>query len=120
MGEIKSFRDLKVWQKTHLLVLKVYHLTKKYPKEEQFGLISQTRRAVISVASNIVEGFKKRSKKDSCNFYNISEGSLEETKYQLLVAKDLVYIEPEEYDEMMNICEEVGRMLNGWIVSQSK
>lgn len=119
MGEIKSFRDLKVRQKAHQLVLLVYRLTKKYPREEQFGLVSRSRRAVVSIASNVVEGFKKKSKKDSRNFYNISEGSLEETKYQLLLAKDLGYIGSEEFDEVIGNCEEVGRMLNGWIESQS-
>ena len=76
------------------------------------------RRAAISVASNIVEGFKRKSVKDRIHFYNIADGSLEELKYQLLVARDLKYIAEEIYQEIMGLAEEVSKMLNSWIKTQ--
>ncbi len=92
-SKLKSFEDLKVWQKAHAIALEVYKLTQKYPSEEKFGLISQMRRSVVSVPANIVEGFKKRGTKDKANFYNIAQGSLEELKYYLILSKDLKYID---------------------------
>ncbi|MFA5771072.1 MAG: four helix bundle protein [Patescibacteria group bacterium] len=118
MAEIKTFKDLKVWQKAHLLVLLIYKLTAKFPLEEKYGLVSQMRRAVVSVASNIVEGFKRKTAKDSLNFYNISDGSLEELKYQLLVSLDLGYISKNDYLEALNLAEEVSKMLQSWSKSQ--
>ena len=79
-----------------------------------FGLVSQSRRCAVSVPSNIAEGFKRSSKNDSVHFYNMSEGSLEELKYQLLLAKDLMYINSEEYETAFGLAEEVGKILNGW------
>jgi four helix bundle protein len=72
----KTFADLILWQKAHHWVLEIYKLTKSFPKEEQFGLISQLRRAAVSVPANIAEGFKKKSKTDKARFYNIAQGSL--------------------------------------------
>jgi four helix bundle protein len=76
-----SFRDVIAWQKAHSLVLNVYELTKQFPKEELFGLTSQMRRSAISVAANISEGYRKKSKPDKARFYNIAQGSLDETLY---------------------------------------
>lgn len=120
MAQIKHFQELKVWQKAHQLVLKVYQVTKDFPKEERYALLVQIRRAVISVASNIVEGFNRYSVNDSLHFYNFARASLEEVKYQLLIANDLNYISLEVYQESLILSEEVGRMLNSWIKSQIK
>ena len=120
MGEIKTFQDLKVWQKAHQLVLEIYSLTKRFPVEERYGLVSQLRRAAVSVASNIVEGFRRRSVADSVHFYNISDASLEEVKYQLLVSCDLVYLSKQEYVEVFHLTEEVSKMLRSWAESQHK
>jgi four helix bundle protein len=120
MGKIKTFQDIKVWQKAHELALRVYKLTKNFPVEERFGLAHQMRRAAVSIASNIVEGFERKSSKDSLHFYNISDGSLEELKYQLFLAKDLNYINKKEYNETIMLAEEVSKMLNSWIKSQRK
>ena len=81
--------QLKVWQKAHKVVLKVYKMTSSFPKEEKFGLVQQMRRSCVSVPANIAEGFKKKGLKDKANFYNIAQGSLEEFKYYLLLSNDL-------------------------------
>jgi four helix bundle protein len=112
---IQKFQDILAWQKAHELVLVVYELTKLFPKEELFGLVSQLRRAAVSVPSNIAEGFKRRTKNDSIHFYNIAQGSLEEAKYQLLLAKDLQYIKIENYPSVQNLADETGRLLAGWL-----
>lgn len=117
-NKINSFKDLKVWQKSHVLVLEVYKITQGFPRNEEFGLTSQIRRAAVSIPSNIAEGFKRKSTKDSLHFYNIAEGSLEEVRYQLILARDLGYIDSEKYDELELIADEVSRMLCGWIKSQ--
>jgi four helix bundle protein len=111
---------LLVWQKSHELVLKIYEVTKNFPKDEQFGLTSQIRRAATSIPSNIVEGKARGSSKDYNRFLLIARGSLEETKYQLLLAKDLKYINEEMYKEVLNITKEVGRLLNGLMAAIDK
>jgi len=87
----KRFTDLIVWQKAHRFVLSVYRLTCSFPKEEIYGLTSQLRRAAISIAANIVEGFKKTGPADKIRYLNISQGSLEECRYYLILANDLGY-----------------------------
>lgn len=111
---MQTFKDLKVWGKAHNLVLSIYEITKKFPNEEKFGLISQVRRAAVSIPSNIVEGFKRKTKNDSLHFYTIAEGSLEEVKYQVLLSKDLKYIPEEIYKGIILQTEEVGKMLYGF------
>lgn len=114
MAAIKTFSELVVWQKSHLLVWEVYKVTEKNPKSEIFSLTNQTRRSTVSVPSNIAEGFKRNSKADSLHFYTIAEGSLEELKYQLFLAKDLKYIDEQEYQKLLALSEDVGRLLHGW------
>lgn len=116
-GKIHKFEDLEVWQKSHNLVLEIYIITKDFPKEEKFGLISQMRRAVVSVPTNIVEGFRKRSEKDKTNFYNIAQASLDELRYYIILARDLHYLDNSKTDEICEKIEEVARMLNGLINS---
>ena len=111
MEKTKKFTDLIVWQKAHQLVLKVYQITKTFPKEEIYGLTSQLRRAAVSVPNNIAEAYKKRSAKDKLHFLNISETSLEETKYLLILSHDLKYAHT---SELFNNAEEVGRLLNAY------
>jgi four helix bundle protein len=100
-----------VWQKAHQFVLSVYSLTKQFPKEEQFGLTSQFRRAFVSIAANIVEGYSKRGLKDKVRFLNIAQGSLSECEYYLRLTKDLLYGEVEQLE--MDI-EEVSKLLNSY------
>ena len=98
MTTSKTFEDLVVWQKAHSFVLNVYKFSEQFPKSEVFGLSSQFRRAAVSVAANIAEGFRKKGMADKLRFYNISQGSLEECRYYLILARDLNYLSKEEYD----------------------
>ena len=104
-----------LWQKAHELVLKIYKITKNFPREEQFSLTSQIRRAAVSIPSNIVEGKARGSNKEYKRFLLMARGSLEETKYQLLLAKDLKYIDKKTYDEIFKDMDDVGRLLGGLI-----
>lgn len=111
MEKAKSFTDLIVWQKAHQLVLAIYKLSESFPRTEIYGLTSQMRRAAVSIAANIAEGFKKRGALDKVRFLNISEGSLEEVKYYLILSKDLNYIKEHDLD---NRTEEVSRLLSSY------
>ena len=115
---IQSFKEIIAWQKAHELALKVYAVTKSFPCNEEFVLINQMRRCVISVPSNIAEGFARKSLKDSKRFYLIAEGSLEELKYQLLLSKDLGYMDLKKYNKLEIITEEVSKLLGSWKRSQ--
>ena len=110
---VKTFRDLKVWEKAHKLTLQIYQITKTFPIEEKFGIISQLRRSASSVPTNIVEGFKRRSKKEYSYFLNLADSSLEETKYHLILSLDLGYLIQKDFNELEELSNEVGRMLNG-------
>ena len=112
-AKIQSFTDLIVWQKGHELVLEVYRMTKKFPKEELFALVSQIRRAVVSVTSNIAEGFGRTSKKEKLHFYSFAYGSLLEVRNQLFVAKDLNYIAENEFIQVSDCAIEISKMLQG-------
>ena len=107
----RSFRDLMVWQKAHQLVMAIYRLTKGFPADEKFGLTSQIRRASVSVAANIAEGFSKRGKPDKARFFNIAQGSLEEVHYYLILGNDLGYADCNQLSESYR---EVARLLNGY------
>ncbi len=110
----KSFEDLIVWQKAHAFVLRVYQLTARFPKEELFGLTSQLRRAAVSIPANIAEGFKKLGKPDKLRFYNTSQGSLEECRYYLMLARDLKYGDTQD---MLRQIDEVSRLLEAYMRS---
>lgn len=110
--EIKNYKDLKVWQKSRLLVKEIYCLTKSFPKEEQFGLTSQIRRASVSVPSNIAEGHSRTSTKDYIQFVSIAIGSLAEVETQLLLACDLGFITEAESNNSFSLIHEIQRMLH--------
>ena len=87
----KTFEDVEVWRKAHAWVLDVYRFTEKFPKHELFGLTAQLRRAAVSIPANFAEGFKKKGRADKARFYNIAQGSLEECRYYMILARDLGY-----------------------------
>ena len=118
MGNIQHFRQLETWQEAHKLVLMVYRVTKGFPSDERFGLISQMRRAAVSVPANIAEGFKRRGIRDKIHFYNVSESSLEELKYYFILSKDLSYISSN--DDIRAQSATVGRLLHGLIASTER
>lgn len=111
----KGFRKLKVWNEAHKLTLLVYRLTDNFPKHELFGLTPQIRRAVVSIAANIVEGHVKTSKKEFLHHLDFANGSLVEVEYFLELARDLGYISQEEYDTIDNQRVIVGNLLHGFI-----
>jgi len=113
--KIECFEDLIVWRRSHELSLLIYKITKIFPSDEKFGLISQMRRAVVSISANIAEGFKRRGFKDKINFYNISQSSLTELHNYIILVKDLKYIDQNSLDIINPYLKEIGKMLNGFI-----
>ena len=120
MEKTKTFKELIVWHKSHKLVLEIYKATKTYPRDEIYALTNQIRRAAVSIAANISEGYKKKTKPSKLNFLNISEGSLEEVKYYILLSKDLEFITEKEFNSLEALSEEVGRLINGYSNAISK
>lgn len=117
LTKIESFTDLNAWKEAHKLALMVYKMTKDFPKEELFALTSQIRRAVVSVASNIAEGFSRRTFPDKKQFFITALGSLTETQSQLLLARDLGYLQKEKFTEIANQSVVVSKLINGLIKS---
>jgi four helix bundle protein len=112
MKKVKSFENLIVWQKSHLLTLDIYDLSKNFPEEEKFGITTQIRRAAYSISSNIVEGHSRKSKKEFLQFLYIAKGSLEEVKYFLRLSYDLHYITEKNYKEIKEKADEVSKLLH--------
>ena len=107
----RTFQDLVVWQKAHQFALAAYALTAAFPKQEIYGLSSQMRRAAVSIPANIAEGFRRRGRPDKARFMNIAEGSIEECRYYLILARDLGYGDSAKLTESL---EEVSRLLNAY------
>src|SRR5437868_13425582 len=107
----RTFRDLLVWQKAHQFVLTVYSFTAAFPKQETYGLSLQMRRAAVSIPANIAEGFRRRGKADKARFMNVAEGSVEECRYFLILAKDLGYADTQKLSAAL---EEVSRLLGAY------
>ena len=115
MGEIRTYRDLIVWQKAMVLVTAMYRLTKMFPREEAFGLVSQMQRSAVSIPSNIAEGYGRRSTGDYIRFLQIAMGSVYELQTQMEIARNLEYVPAEEYEENYEASREVERMLSSLI-----
>ena len=107
----KTFEDLVVWQRAHQFVLATYKLTERFPNHEMYGLVSQIRRASVSIAANIAEGFRKRTSADKARFLNIAQGSLEEVRYYLILVEDLKYADSSNLHEMLT---EVSKLLESY------
>lgn len=112
---IRSFTALIAWQEAHRLVLMVYKVTESFPKSEMFGLVSQLRRAAVSISSNIAEGFNRSSLREKIQFYYIAVSSLTEVQNQLLIARDVKFLSKEIFDDLAKQTVSVSKLLNGLI-----
>ena len=112
-----SYRKLIVWQKADELAFQEYLITRNFPKDELFGLISQMRRSAFSVPANIIEGYARSSKKEKMQFYNIARGSLTELEYYVDFSLRLAYISKDQHKKLADLRNEVGRLLNGFMKS---
>jgi four helix bundle protein len=109
MAKSRDFTDMVVWQKSHRFVLDIYRITRGFPDDEKFGLVSQMRRAAVSVPANIAEGFRKAGNKDKAHFYNIAQGSLDEVSYYLILSLDLSFLKSNS--DLLSAADEINRML---------
>jgi four helix bundle protein len=114
------FTNLLVWQKAMLLVTDVYAITATFPKEEIYGLVSQLRRAVVSIPSNIAEGQGRRFQAEVTQFLTHERGSIQEVQTQIMTAEMLEFISQSAADELLSLTYEVSRMINGLLSAQSK
>ncbi|OGG29512.1 hypothetical protein A2971_02390 [Candidatus Gottesmanbacteria bacterium RIFCSPLOWO2_01_FULL_46_21] len=114
-AKIKNFTDLDAWKEAHKLVLTVYNITKLFPSEEMFGLVSQMRRSAVSITSNIAEGFSRQSYKEKLQFYSIALGSTTELQNQILIARDVSFIEKDIFQEISEQIIKVHKIINGLI-----
>ena len=120
MKTMGNYKELIVWQKSVELITQIYQLTEKFPKHELYGLTSQTRRSSISIPSNIAEGHSRRSTIDYLQFLKISRGSLAELETQLIISKNLKYVEENIYIDFEGKIIEIAKMLNALISSINK
>ena len=112
MSTVKSFEELTIWQESRKFTNKIYALTKKFPKEELYGLTSQIRRAAVSTMSNIAEGFDRRSDKELSNFLSIARGSTAEVQNNLYIALDLKYISQTEFNLLYQEAKKIAQQIN--------
>lgn len=117
MAHSKAFRDLMVWQRSMDLVERIYEISAAFPRDERFGLTAQIRRAAVSVPSNIGEGSRRKKRKAFLNHLDIALGSQAEVEVQLEIAQRLRFVKMADYKQTQIAVEEIGRMLNGLIVS---
>lgn len=110
----QSFKEVIAWQKAHEFVLQTYRVCASFPNYERFGLCSQFQRAAVSIAANIAEGYRRTSMQEKLRFLNISQGSVEECRYYILLAHDLNYIDENTYNIMNVSIEDASRMLNAY------
>ena len=113
--KITDFKDLVAWQKAHGLAVNIYKATEIFPKGEQFGLTNQVRRAIVSVASNIAEGFGRRTKADRIHFYDMARASLHEVQAQLMVARDVGFMQDTVHEKIDTFSIECHKILTGLI-----
>ena len=116
---MRDFKELKVWQKAHRFVIDVYQHSRGFPADERFGLTAHLRKSVTSVPSNIAEGCGREGERELARFLSIAAGSASESEYQLLLARDLGYLQPDTHRRLDEQANEVKRMLNSFIKTLS-
>jgi len=119
-NKINSYKSLIVWQKAIVLVTEVYSISKTFPNEEKFGIVNQLNRAVVSIPSNIAEGWGRESSKNYLQFLRISRGSLMEVETLIIISRNLNYIDAENFKLISDKIEETGKILQGIIKSISQ
>ena len=110
--KVKSFEDLTVWQEAHKLTLEVYKMTAGFPGTEKYGIVSQLRRCSSAVPANIAEGFGRATTRELLRCLQIARGEIEETRYFVLLSRDLGYVSPQDGERMGHHCESVARLIN--------
>jgi len=118
--KIKNFTDLIAWQKGRQLVIEIYKICKDFPDDERYVLSSQIKRAVISITSNLAEGFNRKSLKEKIQFYSIANASLAELQNQIIIARDLEYVDEKKFHKIFNLTIDVNKIINGLIKSIKK
>jgi four helix bundle protein len=114
-SKIISFTDLDVWKEGHKLVIMIYKISGRFPKSETYSLVDQMRRSAVSVTANIAEGFGRQTYKEKLQFYYMSQGSLSELKNYLLIAKDLDYLKPSDFDTLVEQANLTHKILQGFL-----
>ena len=112
---MRNFRDIKVWEKAHKLALQMYRITKRFPSDERFSLVSQLRRSAASIPANIAEGCGRSGDRELSRFMSIAAGSASETEYHLILAHDLGYLKKSDFAEFDKQINEIKRMLNSFM-----
>ena len=120
MSDVKIFTDLVVWQEGHRLVIDLYKVTSKFPKEEVYGLVSQMRRCGVSITSNVAEGFGRQHSREKLQFYFHANGSIVELMNQLLIARDVGLLAEVDFDRLYSQSKQTQRVLQGLIRSTRK
>lgn len=113
--ESPHYTNFGVWKEGHKLVIGIYRITRKFPKEEQFGLVAQMRRSAVSITSNIAEGYGRKSKADKIHFYYIARGSLTELENQIMIARDVGYLKPDVFCRFFDQFRTVHQLLDSFI-----
>lgn len=114
MDKSKCFEDVLLWKEAHKFVLSIYKITSDFPKSELYGITSQIRRSSVSIPANFAEGFQKKSKIDKLRYYNIAQGSINETRYYLILIKDLNYFDTTQLSEEL---KEIAKMLSSYMLA---
>ena len=115
--KISKFTDLEAWKQSHILALMLYKITDTFPDKERFSLIDQMRRSAVSISSNIAEGFSRQSRKEKNQFYFIAKGSISELENQLIIAKDLGYLNGDKFRETAEQAVKAHKLVSGLIKS---
>jgi four helix bundle protein len=110
--KVKSFADLTVWQEAHKLTLEFYKMTMRFPGAEKYGIVSQVRRSSSAVPANIAEGFGRATTRELLRCLQIARGELEETRYFILLSRDLGYVTPKDCEDVGQRCNSIGRLIN--------
>jgi four helix bundle protein len=113
--KIVTFMDLEAWKKSHALVVEIYKLTKRFPRDEMFGIVNQMRRSAVSITSNIAEGFSRQSSRERLQFNTIARGSLTELQNQLIISRDVGYISAQEFDHVTAMSRDAHKLITGLV-----